>query len=1136
MKRFFKKSWLAPIFAEDAWPVLTYLGLVLLLIITNYQAGTILSGWDNLHPEFDFALNIRRSLFAVWQEYQGLGLLGGMAHSTDLLRQLFLYAFSFILPSDLLRYFWTFLMLFTGAMGTYFFIKVFIVTKSNSKLMPFLGGLFYLFNLATIQMFYVPFEAFIGFYGFLPWLLLASLLYFQKSTTKRLTFLIITLFITTPAWYLQTLFVVFMLALSIILLPSLVKNFTRQLLLKAVKLYLIILLVNSFWLLPAAYFTLNYADVNINSKINQMATETIFMQNKEFGTLQDVALLKGFMFKGVDPNYSGTITYMLKPWSDHLNNPVIALSGLLLFAVVLVGFVSTIKSRNSLLWGFSALFIFSFIALAIDTFPFSFINNILRDNIRILNQIFRFPFTKFSTLASFGFAVLFAIGAKELIKRNQKIPYILGLLIFLVIFPVFKGHLFYEKERAKIPPEYHQLFDFFKKQDPNSRIANFPQSTFWGWSFYNWPHNNRPKNNEEKSLLQNAGYSGSGFLWYGIRQPILDRAFDVWSRPSENYYFEVTHALYSRNQLLFEKVLNKYQAQWLIVDKNVFDASSNKVLFVTELEEMLANSSFAEKTASFGKIDVYKIKLSDNPKSFVFMSKNLPSVNEYTWNNYDRAYFDTGTYINAPQEANDNFALYPFRSLSTSKSQDDKEFTVQEENATIAFINKLPPNPGSLLILPAFTKTERIIPVQIRSLRTQGSSPIIEAKVLLPQIIVGTREIQKSTGPVFQTQLPPIDSTNYPLSISINGATYSPISNNDQDVGVAFFILNEQNTLTVSDNTKKTVSDIVFASDTFSNLQNSPQSMLLTEKAEQSLTVRFPKIDAHYMSFRPLLKDAEQVRNCDNFKGKNFTTEIIANRALILKSKGATACTSFFAQNLPHDQGFAAFIKSTHVKGQSLRFWVENTNQQTIPLDTFLPKDEKETTSSFIIPPMEQFGNSYAFHFYSSSIGRNETINELNSLSVHPIFYEYLKSIQIKSDKTTTGELINTSGMKVSHPNESLYIINNLPAGNGQEKETIILSQSFDPGWKAYAMTDSKWPIINSLKHTFPFVFGKEVKKHVKANNWANGWVLDNQELGTKNQELVIVYLPQYLQYIGFLLPLALLFGIFQRRRVDKRG
>src|SRR3972149_10491441 len=93
------------------WPILVFLIVNLVLFVTNYKPGTYLTGWDNLHPEFDPLMNIKRSVFAVWQGYQGLGLLGGMGHAADLIRQIFLYLISPIIPVQIIRYFFHFLML-----------------------------------------------------------------------------------------------------------------------------------------------------------------------------------------------------------------------------------------------------------------------------------------------------------------------------------------------------------------------------------------------------------------------------------------------------------------------------------------------------------------------------------------------------------------------------------------------------------------------------------------------------------------------------------------------------------------------------------------------------------------------------------------------------------------------------------------------------------------------------------------------------------------------------------------------------------------------------------------------------------------------------------------------------------------
>ena len=85
--------------------------------------------------------------------------------------------------------------------------------------------------------------------------------------------------------------------------------------------------------------------------------------------------------------------------------------------------------------------------------------------------------------------------------------------------------------------------------------------------------------------------------------------------------------------------------------------------------------------------------------------------------------------------------------------------------------------------------------------------------------------------------------------------------------------------------------------------------------------------------------------------------------------------------------------------------------------------------------------------------------------------------------------------------------------------DTIVLSQSFDNGWKAYSFNNS------SLLHlAFPFFGGEKITDHVKINNWANGWNL--QDSTRNNKVIVVVYAPQYLQYLGFFI-LIITFGVF---------
>src|SRR3989338_5034642 len=53
--------------------------VVLAMLIPNIPLkNQIFMGWDNINPELNLILNIKRSIFSVWQEYQGLGLVAGM--------------------------------------------------------------------------------------------------------------------------------------------------------------------------------------------------------------------------------------------------------------------------------------------------------------------------------------------------------------------------------------------------------------------------------------------------------------------------------------------------------------------------------------------------------------------------------------------------------------------------------------------------------------------------------------------------------------------------------------------------------------------------------------------------------------------------------------------------------------------------------------------------------------------------------------------------------------------------------------------------------------------------------------------------------------------------------------------------
>ena len=650
--------------------VLIIIAVVCLIIKTNYVPGTWLSGWDNLHPEFNLKLNLWRSLNAVWQENFGLGVLGGMAHVVGFPRQMILFLSSFVIPDHLLRYFWTFLMLLMGSLGTCFFSRFLLVGRNIFKrnLFSLVAGLFYLLNLATLQYFYVPYETFVSFYGFLPWLLFFALKYLKKGSKKSLLFYFVVSFLATSAFYVQTMFVVYSICLVIFVLEAIIQSPLKGLV-RSFKLALVTLAVNAFWFLPVAYFSFTSSSIPASSKINSIATPETQLMNQARGSLQDSVQLKGYWFDYYDYKIEeGKFDYLYSDWIEFSNRNEVLIFSKILFSLSLVGVIYAIFSKNKI--GLApALGIFvSLVMLGTKNPPFGFIYTFLSDRIPFFSEIFRNAFTKWSVVASFFYALgigfFMAFISKIFKKKLFFIVVLIGILlsgIFIYsVSPVFQGKLISSSMRVKIPDEYFEMFSFLDNLDEEGRIAHFPMHSHWGWSFYEW------------------GYNGSGFLWYGIKQPILDRVFDVWSPYNESFYSQASTALYSKNLSEFEKVLEKHQVKYLLLDESIINAGAGeKLLFIPEIQKLLSESEHIREIQNFGFLTVYETDFEVGDK-FVLAPVSYTRINvDQKYARIDPIYSRLGTYIN-----DENVVSYPFVNFDKRG-----ELKIFEEGENIVFQN-----------------------------------------------------------------------------------------------------------------------------------------------------------------------------------------------------------------------------------------------------------------------------------------------------------------------------------------------------------------------------------------------------------------------------------------------------------------
>ena len=630
--------------------IVILVSLCLLIAFKNYTPDTFLTGWDTLHPEFDFPLNFSR-LFSLWRFDQGLGDLSGHSHMADLPRVFILWLFHFILPLNFLRYSYIFLCLLLGPLGIYFLIKFLFPKNLRSNiydLTSFLSALFYLLNLSTVQIFFVPFEMFPTQWAFLPWIILSSLKFLQKPSTFRLlTFGLLTL-LSTPQSYAAHLWYPFF---AIYCLFILLQKSSIEL---KIILISLTLLINSFWLLPNLYYVFTSSSIPQYNKSNLLHSQEFLLRNRQTGTILDTLINRGFYFNWDIFNFQTTQFEKLMPlWQQHLEQPIIYFFGFFIAIFSLTGLFLAFYNRQRLTLTFLPFLLIPFILLSNRVSPFNKIFDFLV-NYSLLQETFRFIFTKMSVLFLFGITIYFSYFLTFLFHSFSlvTIPFSLLITFCLLIFafPVFQGQLISPQVRIKIPTYYFQFWDFMKSQPAGLTLA-LPLHETSGWNYYSW------------------GYQGSGFLWFGLPQSILDRDSDRWSFYNEESYREFFTALYSNNPTLFSQTLNKYHIRYLLWDTAKTATSPKNVAQITfQLETQwligeLISQKHLSPLATFGSLSLYQTN-NLNLSETITLSREVNPP--YRWHYTDPQYQNQNYYST---NSSDNF--YPFRNILTPEDKID---------------------------------------------------------------------------------------------------------------------------------------------------------------------------------------------------------------------------------------------------------------------------------------------------------------------------------------------------------------------------------------------------------------------------------------------------------------------------------
>lgn len=791
------KNWINKIksFVLAEYPAFMLFLLVAAMFVTNYKSGTFLTGWDNIHSEYDsFGNFFTKSLFGVWQEGYGLGLTSGNAVVTEIFRQPFVWLLDVVLPKNLVRYVWHFSTLYVGALGLYFLLRRVLAkdSPSVSKLSSLAASVFYLFNLGTVQNFYVPVESFSHFFAFLPWLLLLLIKVLSAPSKRNIALFFVVNLLATPMFYFPTVFIIYFLFFLVFVGIHVVA--TRKIRL-VFGLSALVLLANSYWIMPFAYFfTTGGPDIVEEARINKFFTEDAYLRNNEFGKYQDVSLLRGVWF-GTTDLAGERYGYMMQPWITHFENHLFLFFAYFLVFVAIVGLISTVITRTPYRVGFATVLVISLIALISSNPPTGFLFDFLRNYVPLFKQVFRLPFTKFIVPASFVFSLYLGLGSAMVLRyiptsRNKisfVFPVALIVLTLVTYSPVFQGNFIYQRMKVTVPGEYFKLFDYFASKDVTSRIANLPQPRFFGWVTYNW------------------GYRGSGFPWYAIKQPILDRAFDVWSPYNEQYYRELSHAIYSKDAQLLEKVLEKFDVKYVWVDESEVYIENSALLFTKDIKELLDSSSKLKLDFSEGSQKVYAYVGKERSKSYISQVESAPVLNSQKLGfSYDTQFDQNGDYlVQSGQSALDSgSAVQVFDGL-------DKGLGITADKENITVLSKLS---SGMLMIPNPLNSENFVLSDL-SLSNTKDGFLIDLTPKTPDITINNSLIKLITPPVSKLMLnKPLAQGKYIVRVNDSIKRIS-VPLKEATPGFAVLRTQEENVISVfSDNLQyNNISESIFA-------------------------------------------------------------------------------------------------------------------------------------------------------------------------------------------------------------------------------------------------------------------------------------------------------------------------------------
>ena len=1047
-------------------PFIIIILVALTIAIKNITPNTYFSGWDNMHPEWNLLEYTKRVFFGAWVEFQGTGAPAAQSQLAEITRLPFIYLLKLLLPDNLVRYSFHFLMFLIGGIGMYLYLKKIWLSKVGGAWRDWIasfGATFYLLNIITLQKFFISFELFAVQFAFLPFVFISIHRLSENFNVKTILKFILVQLLIAPYGYNPS---IYYLSAAFFICYGFFVNFQlHKSLVEALKMAIILglltFLSNAYWVVPNLYYLFHNAHYVNESRANQLFDVEALWSVREAGTLQNFLTGIHYIFDWKDLNFQDfQYEFVYKNWNLYLSNPI-RLFIIILFNIISIGGFFNLLfdgKKGSKRWGFILIFICTTVLIWNGLFiPTSVFNSIFK--IGFILDAFRNLFTKLSNVYGFIITILLIqyyefvvsyLRSKKSYLVSTLSPIVILSVSFICIFyaslPSFTGNFINDKLRINFPDEYFQMFSFLKTQSPDQRLLELPFYSQSPWVYFNW--------NTDQNV---NGYQGMGFYFFGFPQALLTPDHARWTESTDFFYHELRHALNTTNSSQLKNVLEKYNVNLILVDKTAVNPSQQNYNY-QRIHQLLSEAGYSviwkkNFLTIYEHQSPYKLGKLIIPRQINFVSAKTDRVRR------DYVYENIGEYVKTTDKKAD--ILFPFIDFSSlyvndAVFQKDK-LTVQRKIPTGNYIIKIPGLSNNI-----YSTVAQIM------YNGQGVQVIFpETKIILGEDEVVLPQLKNVFIPVKQDNNSVVLTVNdQRIVINKNQTLYSQLS----------IDLNQPVQFSLATNQSSTQVDI-------------QQPLWEAWKEDINITARdldtvkietiFPKISADLKKY--------QSKNCSQPKQGSIDTRYEQNRTIYTSNGFGVNCNYYSFDSFTPNSSYLMQITGENYSGRSIKFFVNSNVPNTIREDYIMPEKKFKTTLSFL-PITIQSRSKYSLNWETRSYGKTAK-NMLSDISIMPKQLDRLSQIQLQK-KVNQAPLINT--VKVNSTKSYfnfLYFINADCKGSNCY---VGIDQSFDDLWISI---DGKFRLL----------------PHLRYNNWTNLWQIDS------SSKIIIIYIPEVISLVCLL-------------------